>query len=161
MFVFDARGAENFGSGYRHPEREPDISQNLVIVTGCPSVSFGDKPIEKSIQFFKKFFFIKRNSPGRSLQVFLQKPTFHWDNIQNCIKERHVELLNMEKIVQIKSAKDASTYAMYNVDPRMTLVTAFESAKQKDKETPIANFMSELCAQLRCNKVYEGLKLSK
>lgn len=89
------------------------------------------------------------------MQIFIQKPTFHWINIQSCIKERHRELLNMEKIVQIKS------YAMYNIDPRITLITAFESAKQRDKETPIANFMSELCAQLRCNKVYEGLKLSK
>ena len=130
LIVFDGRGAESFGPGYLHPDRETDISQNLVIVVGCPS-------------------------------LFLQKPTIHWDNIQSCIKERHAELQNMDRIIHIKSAKDASTYAMYNVDPKMTIVTAFETAKQRDKETPIANFMSELCAQLRCHKVYEGLKLSK
>ncbi|XP_043272525.1 KICSTOR subunit 2-like isoform X2 [Venturia canescens] len=129
LIVFDTKGAEKFGPGYKHPERA-HISDNFVIVVGCPS-------------------------------VFLQKPTIHWDNIQNYIKERHAELQTMDRLVQTKSIKDSTIYTMYNIDPRMTLVTAFESAKQRDKETPVANFMTELCSQLRCNKVYEGLKLSK
>lgn len=52
-------------------------------------------------------------------------------------------------------------YAMYNTDPKMTLVTVFESGKQKDKEAHIASFMTDLCVHIRCNKIYESLKLSK
>lgn len=50
---------------------------------------------------------------------------------------------------------------MYNTDPRMTLVTVSENGKQKDKEAHIASFMTDLCVQIRCNKIYESLKLSK
>lgn len=57
--------------------------------------------------------------------------------------------------------QEICTYAMYNTDPRMTLVTVFESGKQKDKETHIASFMTDLCMQIKCNKIYESLKLSK
>lgn len=52
-------------------------------------------------------------------------------------------------------------YAMYNTDPRMTLVTVYESGKQRDKEAQVTSFMTDLCMQIRCNKVYESLKLSK
>lgn len=50
---------------------------------------------------------------------------------------------------------------MYNTDPRITLVTVFESGKQKDKEAHVTSFMTDLALQIRCNKVYESLKLSK
>ena len=50
---------------------------------------------------------------------------------------------------------------MYNIDPRMTLVTVFESGKQKDKGPHVTTFMTDLCMQMRCNKVYESLKLVK
>ncbi|XP_015606329.1 KICSTOR complex protein C12orf66 homolog [Cephus cinctus] len=130
LIVFDSRGAENSGPGYKHPKREPDISESFSIVVSCPS-------------------------------MFMQKPSVHWDNIRKGIKERHADLLAVDKIVYNKSLKDLCSYAMYNIDPRMTLVTAFESSKQRDKESHVTSFMSDLCMQLRCNKVYECLKLSK
>jgi len=43
----------------------------------------------------------------------------------------------------------------------MTLVIVFENGKQKDKETHITSFMMDLSMQIRCNKIYECLKLSK
>lgn len=38
LIMFDARGAENSGPGYRHPDREPDSYEEFPIVVGCPSV---------------------------------------------------------------------------------------------------------------------------
>lgn len=71
----------------------------------------------------------------------------------------------MDKIIYIKSAKNVHTnscsYAMTNIDPKMTLVVAYESGKQKDKDSHIVTFMTDLSTQLRCNKIYESLKLSK
>ncbi|KAG7200957.1 hypothetical protein KM043_003317 [Ampulex compressa] len=130
LLVFDARGIENSGAGYRHPNRESNASESFPIVVGCPS-------------------------------VFMQKPSVHLENVQRRIKERHAELLSMDKVIYSKSAKELCTYAMYNTDPRMTLVTIFESGKQRDKEAHVTSFMSELCMQIRCNRVYECLKLSK
>ncbi|CAG5107156.1 Similar to C12orf66: KICSTOR complex protein C12orf66 (Homo sapiens) [Cotesia congregata] len=133
LIIFDARDAENSGSGYQHPDRETESVEEFSIVVGCPS-------------------------------VFLQKPSVHWDNIKKGIKE-HSELVNMDKIIYIKSAKNVHTnscsYAMTNIDPKMTLVVAYESGKQKDKDSHIVTFMTDLSTQLRCNKIYESLKLSK
>ncbi|XP_076183676.1 KICSTOR subunit 2 isoform X1 [Ptiloglossa arizonensis] len=93
--------------------------------------------------------------------MFIKKPSIHLDNIEKRIKERQSELLTMDKIIYTKNVKDSCVYAMYNTDPRMTLVTVFESGKQRDKESHITSFMTDLCLQIRCNKVYESLKLSK
>ncbi|XP_068970399.1 KICSTOR subunit 2-like isoform X4 [Bombus flavifrons] len=130
LIIFDSRGIEDAGLGYRHPRREPNTSEQFPVVLSCPS-------------------------------VFVQKPSIHLDNIQKRIKERHTELLAMDKIIYYKNVRDICTYAMYNTDPRMTLVTVFENGKQKDKEAHIASFMTDLCVQIRCNKIYESLKLSK
>ncbi|XP_043605787.1 KICSTOR subunit 2-like isoform X3 [Bombus pyrosoma] len=130
LIIFDSRGVEDAGLGYRHPRREPNTSEQFPVVLSCPS-------------------------------VFVQKPSIHLDHIQKRIKERHTELLAMDKIIYYKNVKDICTYAMYNTDLRMTLVTVFESGKQKDKEAHIASFMTDLCVQIRCNKIYELLKLSK
>ncbi|XP_033345126.1 KICSTOR complex protein C12orf66 homolog isoform X6 [Bombus vosnesenskii] len=130
LIIFDSRGVEDAGLGYRHPRREPNTSEQFPVVLSCPS-------------------------------VFVQKPSIHLDNIQKRIKERHTELLAMDKIIYYKNVKDICTYAMYNTDPRMTLVTVSENGKQKDKEAHIASFMTDLCVQIRCNKIYESLKLSK
>lgn len=130
LIIFDSRGVENSGPGYRHPHRESNTTENFQVVLSCPS-------------------------------IFVQKPSIHLDNIQKRIKERHADLLAMDKIIYSKNVKDSCTYAMYSTDPRMTLVTVFESGKQKDKETHVTSFMTDLCMQIRCNKVYESLKLSK
>lgn len=39
LFIFDARSAEDFGPGYKHPDREQDTSEEFPIVVCCPSVS--------------------------------------------------------------------------------------------------------------------------
>ncbi|XP_015110711.1 KICSTOR complex protein C12orf66 isoform X1 [Diachasma alloeum] len=130
LIMFDARGAEDSGPGYRHPDREPDTCEEFPIVVGCPS-------------------------------ILVQKPSIHWDTIRQAIKERQAELLNMDKIFYIKHSKDPITYAMSNIDPRMTLITVYESGKQKDKDPHVVTFMNDLCIHLKCNKIYESLKLSK
>lgn len=93
--------------------------------------------------------------------AFTQKPLIHWDNIQNKIRERYAELLTMDKIIYAKSLRDLCTYALYNMDPKMTLVTIYETEKQKDKERHVSTFMSDMCTQIKCNKIYESLKLAK
>ncbi|XP_020277670.1 UPF0536 protein C12orf66 homolog [Pseudomyrmex gracilis] len=130
LIIFDSRGAENSGSGYRHPGRGAESFECFPIVVCCPS-------------------------------TFVQKPSAHLDNIQAKIKERHAELLAMDKVIYHKNGKDSCSYAFYNIDPRMTLVVAFENGKQRDKETHITLFMTDLSMHIRCNKVYESLKLSK
>lgn len=129
LIIFDPRGVEDSGPGYRHPRREPNTSEDFPVVVSSPST--------------------------------FVTPSVHLDNIQKRIKERHGELLAMDKIVYSKNVKDPCVYAMYNTDPRMTLVTVYESGKQRDKEAHVTSFMTDLCMQIRCNKVYESLKLSK
>ncbi|XP_076289593.1 KICSTOR subunit 2 isoform X1 [Lasioglossum baleicum] len=130
LIIFDSRGVDDSGPGYRHPCREPSTSEHFPIVLSCPS-------------------------------TFAEQSLIHVDNIQKRIKERQAELLTMDKIVYCKNVKDPCVYAAYNTDPKMTLVTVFESGKQRDKESHVTSFMTDLCMQIRCNKVYESLKLSK
>ncbi|XP_076238861.1 KICSTOR subunit 2 [Calliopsis andreniformis] len=130
LIIFDVRGVEDSGPGYRHPNRRSSTIEHLPVVLSCPS-------------------------------TFVQKPSIHLDNIRKRIQERQLELLTMDKIILIKSAKDSCAYAMYNTDPKMTLVIVYESGKQRDKEAHVMSFMTDLCLQIRCNKVYESLKLSK
>ncbi|KAF7403221.1 hypothetical protein HZH68_006015 [Vespula germanica] len=93
--------------------------------------------------------------------AFTQKPLIHWDNIQNKIRERYAELLTMDKIIYAKSLRDLCTYALYNMDPKMTLVDIYETEKQKDKERHVSTFIFDMCTQIECNKIYESLKLAK
>jgi hypothetical protein len=39
LIIFDSRGTENSGPGYKHPGRGADTSENFPIVICCPSVS--------------------------------------------------------------------------------------------------------------------------
>lgn len=130
LLIFDSRGVDNSGPGYRHPHRQSNVTECFQLVLSCPG-------------------------------TFMQKPMIHLDNIQKRIIERQTELSIMDKVVYSKSMKDLCTYAMFNTDSRMTLVTIFESGKQRDKESHVTSFMTDLCMQIRCNKVYESLKLSK
>lgn len=58
--------------------------------------------------------------------------------------------------------QDTWIYAMYNVDPRMTFVVIYEvCSRQKDKDQHVTTFITETSVQLRCNKVFESLKLTK
>ncbi|XP_033224534.1 KICSTOR complex protein C12orf66 homolog isoform X2 [Belonocnema kinseyi] len=132
VIVFDSRGTQDSGPGYKHPKREPTGGEDFLHVVSCPS-------------------------------MFLQKPLAHWDNIREGIEDHSADLIAMDKIIYLKghNQKESYIYAMYNIDTRMTLVTVFESGKQKDKGPHVTTFMTELCVQMRCNKVYESLKLLK
>ncbi|KAL2727276.1 KICSTOR subunit 2-like [Vespula squamosa] len=66
--------------------------------------------------------------------AFTQKPLIHWDNIQNKIKERYAELLTMDKIIYAKCLKDLCTYALYNMDPKMTLVTNMRPKNRRTRK---------------------------
>ena len=51
---------------------------------------------------------------------------------------------------------------MYNVDLRMTFIVAYETCtKQKDKDATVNAFIADICLQMRCNKIFESLKLAK
>ncbi|EFN81023.1 KICSTOR complex protein C12orf66 homolog isoform X2 [Harpegnathos saltator] len=130
LIIFDSRGIEDSGSGYRHPARGADSFESFPVVVCCPN-------------------------------TFTQKRSVHLDNIQSKIKERQLELVAMDKVIHYKSTKDQCTYAFHNTDPRMTLVVVLENGKQRDKETHITSFLTDLSMHIRCNKVYECLKLSK
>ncbi|XP_043480224.1 KICSTOR subunit 2-like [Leptopilina heterotoma] len=132
LIIFDSRGTQDSGPGYRHPKKELEVGDDFSLVVCCPS-------------------------------VFLQKPISHWDNIREGIQDRYADLKAMDKIIFVneQNQKDGYTYAMYNIDPRMTLVTVFESGKQKDKVPHVTTFLTDLGVQLRCNKIYESLKISK
>lgn len=39
LIIFDSRGVEDAGLGYRHPRREPNTSEQFPVVLSCPSVS--------------------------------------------------------------------------------------------------------------------------
>lgn len=39
LIIFDSRGTEDSGSGYRHPARGADLSESFPVVVCCPSVS--------------------------------------------------------------------------------------------------------------------------
>ncbi|XP_014203567.1 KICSTOR complex protein C12orf66 homolog [Copidosoma floridanum] len=131
MLIFDSRGRQDSGPGYKHPKRETDIIEDFSIVLSIP-------------------------------YSFSQKPFFHWDKIKSSIKECHIDLMAMDKVVLNKDQSDMWLHAMYNIDPQMTLIVAYEiCSKQKDKNANIASFILEICMQLRCNKVFESLKLTK
>lgn len=97
----------------------------------------------------------------KKFQISSQKSSPLWNSIRSGIKERQAELFNMDKILYTKDSKSLLTYAMLNIGLRMTLVTAYESGKSKDKDSQVSTFMTDLSTQLKCNKVYENLKLSK
>lgn len=39
MIIFDSRGTENSGSGYKHPGRGADVLPNFPVVVCCPNVN--------------------------------------------------------------------------------------------------------------------------
>ncbi|XP_031785340.1 KICSTOR complex protein C12orf66 homolog [Nasonia vitripennis] len=131
VLVFDTRGMQDSGPGYRHPNREIDNTEDFLMAVSVP-------------------------------QTFSQKPFVHWDNIKKSIKERYADLIVMDKIIFNRDQSDFWIYAMYNVDPRMTFIVAYEScSKQKDKDAHVTTFITDMCLQMRCNKVFESLKLAK
>lgn len=39
LIIFDSRGVEDAGPGYRHPRREPNVTEQFPVVLSCPSVN--------------------------------------------------------------------------------------------------------------------------
>ncbi|XP_011505303.1 PREDICTED: UPF0536 protein C12orf66-like [Ceratosolen solmsi marchali] len=129
--VFDLRGMQDSGPGYQHPKREIENVENFTMVISIP-------------------------------QLFCQKPFIHWSNIKMFIKERYADLKLMDKVIFNRDQNDVWIYAMCNVDPHMTFMVVYEKgSKQSDKDVHIMTFITDICMQMRCNKVFESLKLAK
>lgn len=39
LIIFDSRGVDDAGPGYRHPRRDPNTSEQFPVVLSCPAVS--------------------------------------------------------------------------------------------------------------------------
>ncbi|XP_046629246.1 KICSTOR subunit 2-like isoform X1 [Neodiprion virginianus] len=139
-------------------QRKYDLIAVLIVfhATGADSPGPGYTHPKREVDTSEEFS-IMVSCPS----VYMQMPCQHWNSITKAMKERHPDLLSMDKIIYTKSLKELCTYAMNNVDPRTTLVVVFDTSKQRDKESHVATFMQEICVQLRCSKIYESLKLSK
>ncbi|KAI4496182.1 hypothetical protein M0802_008049 [Mischocyttarus mexicanus] len=139
-------------------QRKHDVVAVLIVFDsrGMKDSGAGYKHSDRKLEMSEEFTIVV-SCP----YAFIHKPLVHWDNIQNKIKERYTELLTMDKIIYAKSLKDLCTYALYNMDPKMTLITIYETEKQRDKERHVSTFMSDMSTQIKCNKVYESLKLAK
>lgn len=64
LIIFDSRGTQDSGPGYRHPKRELEVGDDFSLIVCSPSVSllnFVKKTISytKSISKIKKKYFIK------------------------------------------------------------------------------------------------------
>ncbi|KAL3267043.1 hypothetical protein HHI36_011185 [Cryptolaemus montrouzieri] len=53
--------------------------------------------------------------------------------------------------------EDLHTYVITTVEPNIYLVIVFES-KKSEKDVFIETFISEMCTNLRCTKVFTSLK---
>lgn len=95
------------------------------------------------------------------LQIFIQKPSVHWQTIKRWTEALQNDLNSSDKVIHKFCTVDFSIYMFLNIDTNTTLVVVYEGGKLKNNESYVNTFMADLCAQLRCNKVYESLKLPK
>lgn len=86
-----------------------------------------------------------------------EKPMVHWPSVVMIMNNKDIELRNSENVVSFYDSRVNSTYFMYKVESRMTLVIIFDN-KKSERDTHIPRFMQALCSQLRCNKVFASLK---
>ncbi|XP_058809994.1 KICSTOR subunit 2-like isoform X2 [Phymastichus coffea] len=125
------KGMQDYGPGYQHPKRDCDNPDDFSIILSIP-------------------------------QNFSQKPFTHWDIMKKNIKERYADLIVMDKIIFSRDSNNFRIYAMHNLDPRVTFVVVYETcSKQKDKDAHVVTFITDVCLQMRCNKIFESLKLTK
>lgn len=79
------------------------------------------------------------------------------ETILKIISDSTEELMNIDKIIYEFSPQGQCTYILSTVEPNIYVVILFES-KKTEKDTYISNFISELCLNLRCTKVFTSLK---
>ncbi|KAJ8970783.1 hypothetical protein NQ317_003497 [Molorchus minor] len=79
------------------------------------------------------------------------------DMILKMISETSSELQNMDKIIYKFSSQEQCTYILTTVEPNIYLVILFET-KKSEKDAFISNFVTELCTNLRCTKLFICLK---
>ncbi|KAG5877172.1 hypothetical protein JTB14_032124 [Gonioctena quinquepunctata] len=75
------------------------------------------------------------------------------------ISETVQELTNVDKIVYKYSSQEHCTCILTTVEPNIYLVIVFEN-KKSEKDTYINNFITELCHNLSCTKIFTSLKSS-
>ncbi|XP_008191698.1 KICSTOR subunit 2 [Tribolium castaneum] len=79
------------------------------------------------------------------------------DTILKMISETTDELAIVDKIIYKFSSQSQCTYILTTVEPNIYLVVLFES-KKSEKDAFIGNFVTEICTNLRCTKVFTALK---
>ncbi|KAK9870985.1 hypothetical protein WA026_009945 [Henosepilachna vigintioctopunctata] len=79
------------------------------------------------------------------------------ETIMRMISDTVSELLIVDKVIYKFSTQDLCTYVITTVEPNIYLVIIFES-KKSEKDSFIDNFISEMCTNLRCTKVFTSLK---
>lgn len=82
------------------------------------------------------------------------------ETILKMIAETQTELEDLSKIIYKYSSQDQATYVLTTVEPSIYMVLIFEN-KKTEKEAYIANFIQDLCVNLRCSKIFISLKPSK
>jgi hypothetical protein len=79
------------------------------------------------------------------------------ETILKMISDTAEELANVEKIIYKFSSQSQCTYVLATVEPNIYVVILFES-KKSEKDTYIGNFVTELCTNLRCTRIFTALK---
>ncbi|XP_045479145.1 KICSTOR subunit 2-like [Harmonia axyridis] len=79
------------------------------------------------------------------------------ETIMKMISDTVSDLVIVDKIIYKFSTQELRTYVITTVEPNIYLVIIFES-KKSEKDAFIENFISEMCVNLRCTKVFTSLK---
>ncbi|GJQ83155.1 hypothetical protein Trydic_g15390 [Trypoxylus dichotomus] len=86
-----------------------------------------------------------------------QKVNTDLDIILKMIADTSEELLAADKVIYKYLPQQHTSYIYTSVEPSIYLVIIFEN-KKIEKDVHIINFMTELCTNLRCTKIFLSLK---
>lgn len=81
------------------------------------------------------------------------------ETIMKMISDTVGELLILDKCIYKYSSQDQKSYVITTIEPNIYLVIVFES-KKTEKDGVIANFIQDICVNLRGTKVFLNLKYS-
>ncbi|CAH0560805.1 unnamed protein product [Brassicogethes aeneus] len=79
------------------------------------------------------------------------------ETILKMLSETANELMSKDKIIYKFSSQGQCTYILSTVEPNIYVVILFES-KKSERDAYIGNFITDLCLNLRCTKVFSSLK---
>ncbi|KAJ8912135.1 hypothetical protein NQ315_013184, partial [Exocentrus adspersus] len=77
--------------------------------------------------------------------------------ILKMISDTASELMVLDKIIYKFSSQEQCTYILVAVEPNIYLVILFGN-KKSERDSYISNFVNDLCTNLRCTKVFIGLR---